>query len=381
MEFFEERGLDYVELCRRIKMKYGNDVTIMTSKREMMGGFLGIGKREGWVLSGYIGVNRFKENFPERAEVKSDPDLKFEEEKSKMLRKLKNDPSKEVLDVLNRLEKKMDGYTASGDEKPENIRRMEELLENNDFSRSYIERISALMEKNISFENLKNWSYTLKKVRDWIKEDIVIYKEKPAFVYPKIVILIGPTGVGKTTTVAKLAANAVKKGENDVRIITIDKYRIGADKQIEALAEIMHVPVASIGDCESMRKQINLWSGGPDLIFVDTIGRSPNDPVEIASMKTILDACGTSAEKYLAVSAATKLSSLFEIMQQFEIFGYNSLIFTKMDETSRAGSLISALYEKHKSVSYITTGQRIPTNIEYADGDNILEYLEGFDTV
>jgi flagellar biosynthesis protein FlhF len=195
-------------------------------------------------------------------------------------------------------------------------------------------------------------------------------------------VLVGPTGVGKTTTIAKLAAVFGLSSNGgppalSVRMITIDAFRIGARAQIEKYGEIMKFPVSYADSHESLRKAIALYSEGVDLILIDTFGKSPRDAVKLGEMKHILDACGK-AEVYLAVTAATTSSNLLETLRQFEPFNYQSVIITKLDETVRVGNVLSALAEKGKSVSYITDGQGVPKDLQRANVVHFLTNLEGF---
>jgi flagellar biosynthesis protein FlhF len=196
-------------------------------------------------------------------------------------------------------------------------------------------------------------------------------------------IQVGPTGVGKTTTIAKLAAifslgAAPGMQPLSVRIITIDAFRMGAKEQIEKYADILFIPVSAPKDQADLRKTLALYREDVDLILVDTIGRSPQDAVELGEMKILLDACGSQAEVYLALSAATKYSDIRDILRQFEPFRYRSVIVTKLDETKRIGNVISALSEGGKSAAYITYGQVVPHGLETATTVKFLINLEEF---
>jgi flagellar biosynthesis protein FlhF len=313
--------------------------------------------------------------------------LKLEEEKEKIIQAAKGSNTlNEVLKAVNEIKIKLDEAPSQSEQSHESISKIEKILQRNDFSFSYISYITERIKKNIPFDDLNNFNFVLKKVREWIRETIKIniYPDKPPLTTPKIFILVGPTGVGKTTTIAKLAAiNALGMQIKplSVRIITIDNYRIGAKEQIEKYGAIMRVPVVSAENFDQLKKHIALFSRDVDLILIDTIGKSPHDYKKLAEMKEMLAACGTTAEFHLAISAITKVSDIFEIMQQFEPFKYNSVVVTKLDETWRAGNIISALYDMRKPVSYITTGQSVPHDIKYASEEIFLEHLSEFNTV
>jgi flagellar biosynthesis protein FlhF len=374
MNYFTEQGLNYTEAIEKVKLKYGENIRILSHKTVMMGGFLGFFQKEGVQIDGYISQDPFQKKNP-----------RLEEEKEKILQAAKGTTTlSEVLKTVNEIKNRLDEGTSRSEGQHETISRIEKILMKNDFSFSYVSGISEKIKKNIPLDDLENFNYVLKKVREWIRESLIIYPEKNNLTTPRIFILVGPTGVGKTTTIAKLAAiNAlgIQTKPLSVRIITIDNYRIGARKQIETYGEIMSVPVASAENFEQLRKYIALYSQDVDLVLIDTIGKSPHDYKKLAEMKELLEACGTTSEVHLAISAITKVSDIFEIMQQFESFKYNSIVVTKLDETCHAGNIISALYETRKPVSYITTGQNVPYDIKYATEELLLEHLGEFNTV
>jgi len=260
--------------------------------------------------------------------------------------------------------------------------RAEELLRSNDFSHSYINKMLDRLKKELSLEQLENLDTVANKLIEWIGESISIYKEDDVMRKPRIMVLIGPTGVGKTTTLSKLAAiygiGTDEIPAIDVKMITIDQFRIGAEEQLKKMGFIMQIPVSSVSNKQNLRKEIALLSEGTDLFLIDTIGKSPKDSSKIGEMKEILDGCGKSAEYHLVISAATKTSDIMNIMQQFEPFNYKSVILSKMDETEHVGNLISALAEKGKCVSYITEGQKVPEDIRRASVVRFLINLDGF---
>jgi len=165
---------------------------------------------------------------------------------------------------------------------------------------------------------------------------------------------------------------AVADPAYDVRILTIDSYRIGALQQIQKYGEIMSIPVHPVETVGDMRKHLDLHNDA-DFIFVDTIGKSPNDLAKLAEVNQLVRSAG--GEVHLAVSATTKRSDITDILRQFEPFNYQAVVVTKLDETSSVGGIISALHEKQKSVSFITDGQSVPQDIERAKKETFLARL------
>ena len=176
---------------------------------------------------------------------------------------------------------------------------LEDLLAANEFSAEFIAALRERARKEFSLEALENYPLLQNAVVGWIGERIDI--DPPLRFAGKgtqILIIVGPTGVGKTTTIAKLAAiygiGDGRQPPRRVRIITIDNYRIAAKQQIETYAEIMRIPVSLVESAADLQKNLALYQD-TDLILVDTIGRSPRDLAKLAEMKEILAACGSQA--------------------------------------------------------------------------------------
>jgi flagellar biosynthesis protein FlhF len=295
------------------------------------------------------------------------------------------DPAPTIQQVLNEvrtIKEKLDGEDARGEEHP-GLFRIAEILARNDFTPSYIRGLLDRARKELSLEDLDDFDRTRDRIIGWIGESIEIYQESEFQKRPRIIVLVGPTGVGKTTTIAKLAS-IYGKGTGaggrsfSVRIISIDKFKVGAKHQIERFGVAMGIPVECVENQMELQKAIALYSGGVDMIFVDTIGKSPRDRVSLAEMNDILEVCGSFAEVHLAIAAATKSSDIADILRQFEPFGYQSVLITKLDETLRVGNVISALAEKKKAVSYVTFGQVVPSDLESATVSRLLRSLDGF---
>jgi flagellar biosynthesis protein FlhF len=390
MEIITERGSTYEECVRKLHEKYGRHVEPYTRKTIRVGGFLGLFTREEVEVSAIL--SNYKKSYPQNnfpaktSGQKSETKLMdFEEERQKILAQAKTDPTiqlvlNEVRDIKQKIES--GSMQSNQSEDHQNILKIEELMEMNDFSSKFTRGILDRIRKEFSLEDLENFDLIQDKVVEWIGEEITIYEESGFQSRPRILVLVGPTGVGKTTTIAKLAAlyglggSAVKP--LSVKIITIDAYRIGAKEQIETYGNIMGIPVSSVDTYEELRKTIALSSGDVDLILIDTIGKSPRDSIKLGEMKKLLSVCGSQAEVHLAVCASTKSSDIHEIIQQFEPFNYRSVIVTKLDETIRVGNVISALKEKGKSISFITDGQSVPADIHNAGVVRFLINLEGF---
>ncbi|MDR2481620.1 MAG: flagellar biosynthesis protein FlhF [Spirochaetaceae bacterium] len=368
------------ECRKKVRDVYGERAQIMKQSCVKLGGIWGIGAHDGVEVTGYV-PSQF-------AFIKKAPDP--EEEKQKILteaaKRTQNDPKmQEILNELKSLHEKIDTNTKNTPEfEHPNLENLSELMEKNDFTRAYRRQIIERVKKELPIEVIGEWTELEQRALVFIGETISVYKNNIPVKFPRIIIVIGPTGVGKTTTIAKLAVSYIMGMEDGidrrVSLITIDRYRLAAARQLEEYAQVLQTPFAAPIDADELKRELALQRETADIILVDTIGRSPRDSVEIAEMKKMLEMCGRDVEIHLAVTAATKAADICDITAQFEPFGYKSIIVTKLDETNRVGNVISALVERGKSVSYITNGQESThQTIKKANIIRFLINLEGFD--
>jgi flagellar biosynthesis protein FlhF len=224
------------------------------------------------------------------------------------------------------------------------------------------------MRKNS--ETIKRYFYTL------LKKMIPIRIEREVTPpHKKIMMFVGPTGVGKTTTIAKLAARYAYKlsRRHKVGIITLDTYRIGAVEQLMTYAKMMRLPIETVVDPDDFSLALNTLRHS-EYILIDTVGSSQHDKEKIEKLSSFLKV-DTFAEINinLVLSAVTKYSDLMDIYNNFSILPIDTLIFTKLDETKSYGNIFSLLLETKKPVSYFSIGQEVPDDLIEADADYLLK--------
>ncbi len=189
----------------------------------------------------------------------------------------------------------------------------------------------------------------------------------------KIYSFIGPTGVGKTTTLAKLAAlSSVQQGVKTA-LITLDTFRIAATAQLQTYARIMGVPLEVAVNSKDLEKAVNKH-GDCDRIFIDTAGRSPANGKDIAELKNLFR-IKKDIHPFLVLGANTEYQSLIKAEKSFGVIPYQSYIFTKLDETQDISTMINFLISRRRPVSFFTTGQQVPEDIEFASRKKLASLL------
>jgi flagellar biosynthesis protein FlhF len=187
-----------------------------------------------------------------------------------------------------------------------------------------------------------------------------------------IVALVGPTGVGKTTTIAKLAARyALRHGRKRIALVTIDNYRIGAHEQLRTYGRIMDVPVYTVKSAQEMRGALDDLCE-KHLVLIDTAGMSQRDK-RVAEQFAILDAAKPALKSYLVLSATTQAGALHEIVQAYKGNALHGCIVTKLDESAQLGGAFSAAISHRLPVVYVSDGQRVPEDIHVARSRNLVQ--------
>ncbi len=196
----------------------------------------------------------------------------------------------------------------------------------------------------------------------------------------RIMMFVGPTGVGKTTTLAKLAArySYLKEKRDKVGIITLDTYRIGAVEQLFQYAKMMRLPIEDVIDIEDFERAIKSLSFC-DTILIDTIGSSQYDKDKLAKIEKFVKRTDENIDVNLVLSSSIKLEDLREIYKNFEYLDIDTVIFTKFDETKSFGNIFSITKEIQKPLSYFSIGQEVPDDIVCASSEFLVDcMLEGF---
>jgi flagellar biosynthesis protein FlhF len=181
----------------------------------------------------------------------------------------------------------------------------------------------------------------------------------------RVVALVGPTGVGKTTTIAKLAANYRLREKRRVGLITVDTYRVAAVEQLRTYADIIDLPMEVVATPREMREAVARMSH-LDLVLMDTAGRSPRDEIRIQELKSML-AEAEPDDVCLVLSSTAGAKSLIAAAERFADVGTTALLLTKLDEANSLGHLVSLVRSCRLPVCYLTDGQNVPDDIQVAE--------------
>ncbi|NHN28365.1 flagellar biosynthesis protein FlhF [Paenibacillus agricola] len=191
----------------------------------------------------------------------------------------------------------------------------------------------------------------------------------------RIAHFVGPTGVGKTTTIAKLAAEQVLKYHRKVGFITSDTYRIAAVEQLKTYATILNIPLEVVFSPQDLSKAFDQLKDC-DIIFMDTAGRNFRNEMYVSELNTLLQYNGKS-ETYLVLSLTTKYKDMKAITENFSKFKLDKVLFTKMDETNSYGAVINLVHDFKLQLSYVANGQSVPDDINLLAEEQIIDLILG----
>lgn len=193
----------------------------------------------------------------------------------------------------------------------------------------------------------------------------------------RLAALVGPTGVGKTTTIAKLAAHYRLREKRQVGLITVDTYRIAAVEQLRTYADIIDLPMQVVSTPREMREAVRRMDN-LELILLDTAGRSPKDEVRIQELRAFLSEADAD-EVHLVLSSVASARVLEQTAERFAAVGTTSLILTKLDEASGLGSTLPLVRSSKLPLSYLTNGQNVPDDIEVAEPGKMARLILGME--
>lgn len=249
---------------------------------------------------------------------------------------------------------------------PMELRRLYMTLVDNDVDKEITGKIIGDVFAELSGEQLENYVTVGKAVQNRIRD--LFQVTGPCAMKdgkPLVMALIGPTGVGKTTTIAKIAAQNKFFGDKKIGLISADTYRMAAVEQLRTFARISSLPLEVVYGPDDMKPAIEKHRD-KNLIIIDTAGRSHKDKEKMRELAAFIEAASPD-QVHLTLSITTKIHDLMDIVDNFRLVPSDSYVFTKLDETSNFGNILNLIRHRPKPISYMTMGQNVPDDIALAE--------------
>ncbi|MBN8234468.1 flagellar biosynthesis protein FlhF [Halobacillus kuroshimensis] len=354
-------GVSMPEVMKKVRSEFGTEAVILSSKVIKNGGFLGLFKKE--MTEVVAGM---------------DPDVPVERKKAipsePLLDKGNNRENQKILDEITQLKAIIqDGSTRNPALSPL-MQELEQYLSRQGLQKPYVQSlVSSILEK---YEP-PNKRGDVKRMA--VEELTDMLRQIPSghTFQKRYIHLFGPTGVGKTTTLAKLAGDAVLNKGWKVGFITTDTYRIGAVEQLKTYAGILNAPVEVAYNMEDYRLAKEKLTD-VDLVLIDTAGRNYRNRAFIEELQKVID-FEEQADHFLVLSLTSKYADMQAVYDNFSFLPVEKIIFTKEDETSTLADAVNLILEKKRGPAYITNGQDVPDDIQsMSPGKIAVQLMKGY---
>ncbi len=339
----------------RIKDDLGQEAMILGARKRRKGGLLGIGGEVQWEVaaSGEMLPGR-----PPHAPIGNYEGQSHAEGTTGVIYR-----------ELSCIKSMMESLVGSDDASwrlPSELRHLHKDLINQDIDPATAAMLVGRLHEEIGATNLKRTDMVRGRLIDLVARMIPIAADdKQTAKSQRIVALVGPTGVGKTTTIAKLAAGIKLNHNKRVGLIAADTYRVAAVDQLKTYARIIDAPVRTAMNAQQVKQAVDELRS-VDVVLIDTIGRSQNDQLHLNELREILSGAAAD-EVHLVVSASASRSCASSAVEKFDPLGVNRIIFSKLDEAVKLGIVLDVVSKGGAPVSYVTTGQEVPEDISPAD--------------
>jgi len=372
------------EAMKFVREELGTDAVILSSKPIYIGGFLGLfKKRRIEVVAAIDSTAESNQMVAKQKPKKVKPSSVLEQlpkpVSSESIKKDLETRNPDLLKEIADLKGMIAGLRSTGTEDihyPELLAPAHAVLVKQEIAASIRTQV---MDGLVAKWRTVKHEVTQEEVQDWLKSALAeqiewISKEELAF-QKKYINVVGPTGVGKTTTLAKVAAQTVLKERKKVAFITTDTYRIAAIDQLKTYAKILNVPIEVAYNLEDFKRAAERFAHY-DLVFIDTAGRNFRNAQYVKDLGDIIDFT-EEMETYLVLSLTSKQRDMEDIYRQFSTIPLKHIIFTKADETATYGAMINMIQQYQLAPAYITNGQNVPDDLMKATPVNILNLLFG----
>jgi len=369
-------GNSIQEVMKKVKMELGSDAVILHTRNIKQPGLFGFFKKKSIeVIVAVEGTESYQINdskeFLEtlKRETKNDSVSKekdFFEQRYQI--------EDEIKKIRSMIESVVNTLDAKRSQLPDELSGYFDCLIHNGVNEEVAFQILTKINQQININNKDS-----NKVKEIVSYTIKDFLGEPSPIayngMQKVIFFIGPTGVGKTTTLAKIAANLSIDQRHSVGIITADTYRIAAVEQIKVYCEIMNIPLKIVYEIEDIYKSLSNFRD-KDIILVDTAGRNHKNQEQMKELKELVESVNNK-EIHLVISAATDFETIKDILDSYSFITDYKLIFSKVDEANNLGNILNVKYYFNKNISYLTTGQNVPDDIEIPNIEKLSEILIG----
>ncbi|MBW4828701.1 MAG: flagellar biosynthesis protein FlhF [Clostridiaceae bacterium] len=353
MEVKKYIGADTQDALAKLKKDLGSEAVILNTRTIRQKGFLGFFKKPA------VEIIAAKDNSHKKInKIKKEESISGINNELKALRNLVEDMAFKS--------------NNTGQDFNVNLEKYRKILVSNGVNYKIATSILKTIDEQINIKE-KTEEEVKKVIKFNLKESIGRIEPIDIESIPKIIFLIGPTGVGKTTTLAKIAARLIIDKNYDVGLVTTDTYRIAAVEQLKTYSEILELPVKVVYQSDEMYKAVVEFKN-KDIILVDTAGRSHKDEFQMKETKKLIDSVNNK-EVFLVLSATTDFITLKSIINQYKFIDDYKIIFTKLDEANGYGNILNAKFCTDNPLSYFTTGQDVPDDIEKVNVRKVVEHL------
>lgn len=376
-------GKNTQEALLKVKMDLGNNAIILNTKKVRQKGIKKYFTKPMIEIMAAIDDDNAKAAEKELTRLESKPHdvtnsknkLSQKEEKfTELENKLSN-----IEDILGKMLNRNDeGGGSSKEETGSKLPQIFQLLYNNllknEVDEAIAKKVIEEVAKKSNPRNIHDASIVMQSVITSLlgKTEPIVLREDGN---PTVILFVGPTGVGKTTTLAKLAASFMLTSNKNVGLITADTYRIAAVEQLKTYAEILGIPISVAYSVDEITDQIENYND-KDIILVDTAGCSYRDKQKFDELKSLVAACNADST-FLVLSSTVSSKNCKDIIKNYEFIPDYRLIFTKLDEAPVYGSILNTKCYSNKSLSYITNGQNVPDDIEIVNVERLSKNLLG----
>ncbi|MER1988906.1 MAG: flagellar biosynthesis protein FlhF [Solibacillus isronensis] len=372
------------EAMKQIRADLGEDAVILNSKVVVTKKFFGLVKNKSYeVVAGYDQLEK-KPSLPSLEDIPTfAPQMKEEgiREAASSVEQHKKVPQgdsaslpdnliKEIADLKTMMQSMQRMSVQS--QYPDELLPFIDFLREQELGEELITKISdeLFMYYNEHGKQI-TWNDMQEVAKDYLRKELYDLPISGISYEKKYINVLGPTGVGKTTTIAKMAARAVLEKKKKIGFITTDTYRIAAIEQLKTYAALLQAPVEIVYNATDYAEAIKKFDH-LDLIFIDTAGRNYKEAKYVDDLKSLIQ-FSEQVESYLVLSLTSKQKDLEAIIEQFTNLHIEKFIFTKLDETNSIGTMFNLMIKYNKGLAYYTNGQEVPEDIEQPNSDNLLE--------